>query len=75
MITPTSLRIPGPLLARLDAQAKALGCSRNALLLRLIEEHVARLEREPPELPRVGLVELLGPCRDAPPLRLDDEAA
>jgi hypothetical protein len=46
---PTSIRLPSRLLARVDARAKALGVSRNHLLVSTIEAGLSDPVTWPPE--------------------------
>jgi predicted transcriptional regulator len=47
---PTTIHIPDPLLERVDTRAKALGISRNRLILEALEEKVGARDEWAPEL-------------------------
>jgi predicted transcriptional regulator len=47
---PTTIHIPDPLLERVDRRAKALGISRNRLILEALEEKVGARDVWAPEL-------------------------
>jgi len=47
---PTTVHIPSPLLRRLDQQAKALGISRNRLIIQAVEAKLVTKRAWPPEL-------------------------
>lgn len=49
-IVPTTVHIPERLLDRVDARAKALGVSRNRLIVEALEEKLAPHATWPPEL-------------------------
>ena len=46
---PTTVHIPDPLLKSVDRRAKALGISRNRLVVRALEQAVSTRERWSPE--------------------------
>ncbi len=50
---PTTIHIPDPLLERVDTRAKALGISRNRLILEALEEKVGARDEWAPELVRM----------------------
>jgi predicted transcriptional regulator len=49
---PTTVHIPDALLERAQARAKALGISRNRLIIEALEAHLAAQDTWPPELER-----------------------
>ena len=50
---PTTVHIPQPLLARADARAKALGISRNRLIVEALEARLKARDEWPAELVRL----------------------
>jgi len=49
----TTVHVPADLLSRVDARAKALGVSRNRLIVLALEERLGTRDEWPPELVRM----------------------
>jgi hypothetical protein len=62
---PTTVHIPDRLLDRVDARAKALGISRNRLIVDALEEKLAPHSTWPPELVKMLSTPVAGDLADA----------
>ena len=71
VFVPTTIHIPDPLLDRVDTRAKALGISRNRLILGALEEKVGARDEWAPELAAM----LAEPLSSATGKELEDSLA